>query len=84
LAESAEGSHGRRHLHARDDGIFQTADELAGGTEQRPSDRLGVGGSRCHQRDVNQGDQVALPRATHWENAFHRRSILAEIDSAFN
>ena len=33
-------------------GLLQAANELAGRTKQTPSDRLGVGRSRCPQRDV--------------------------------
>jgi len=42
LAQSSERSHRRRHFHPDDDGLLQTADELAGGTKQGPPDRLGL------------------------------------------
>src|SRR5437868_5259200 len=42
LAESSEGGYRRRYFHSRDGRVFQTAAKLAGGTKQRPPDRLGV------------------------------------------
>src|SRR5205085_11807276 len=51
LAQSLERSDRRRHLHARDDGLFQTAHDLAGRTKQRPPDWLGLSCCvRCPQR----------------------------------
>jgi len=47
MAQSLEGGHRRRHLYPRNDGLLQAAYELAGRTEQRPADRVGVVQASC-------------------------------------
>src|SRR5439155_19803225 len=42
LAQSTEGSDRGRYLHTRNGRILQTAAKLAGRTEQRPPDRMGL------------------------------------------
>ena len=51
LAEGIEGSDRGRYFHARHGRILQATAKLAGGTEQRPADRVGVeiGGQRDNE-----------------------------------
>jgi hypothetical protein len=57
-------------LYPRDHGLLQAAYELVGRTKQRPADRMGVGGSRCPQRDM------ALVLTRRSENALHLQHII--------